>query len=286
MNNDAKFIYKRIGAYIIDVVLLSLLGTFLSGLPFLNPSYEESKELSKKYVDLFGDSLSVTRDIDKYREDETISIEELDELKKYENLLPVFEKYEEEIKGKDEINKLLDEVNTYYSDSFNKDARKIKRLDLYRDIIQLVLIVLLLVIVPTYSKGVTVGKALFKLRVVKEDDKDATIVNHLIRAVILYGVVFSIISMIFAQTLSVNDFYQYDNVVAKISNAVLLTTLGFMVFRQDCRSLHDLIAGTKVISTKEAKEDVVIVKAEEEIPEAKVESVKKSTKKKKTTKKK
>lgn len=286
MNNDAKFIYKRIGAYIIDVVLLSLLGTFLSGLPFLNPSYEESKELSKKYVDLFGDSLSVTRDIDKYREDETISIEELNELKKYENLLPVFEKYEEEIKGKDEINKLLDEVNTYYSDSFNKDARRIKRLDLYRDIIQLVLIVLLLVIVPTYSKGVTVGKALFKLRVVKEDDKDATIVNHLIRAVILYGVVFSIISMIFAQTLSVNDFYQYDNVVAKISNAVLLTTLGFMVFRQDCRSLHDLIAGTKVISTKEAKEDVVIVKAEEEIPEAKVESVKKSTKKKKTTKKK
>lgn len=286
MNNDAKFIYKRIGAYIIDVVLLSLLGTFLSGLPFLNPSYEESKELSKKYVDLFGDSLSVTRDIDKYREDETISKEELDELKKYENLLPVFEKYEEEIKGKDEINKLLDEVNTYYSDSFNKDARKIKRLDLYRDIIQLVLIVLLLVIVPTYSKGVTVGKALFKLRVVKEDDKDATIVNHLIRAVILYGVVFSIISMIFAQTLSAQDFYQYDNVVAKISNAVLLTTLGFMVFRQDCRSLHDLIAGTKVISTKEAKEDVVIVKAEEEIPEAKVESVKKSTKKKKTTKKK
>ena len=224
--------------------------------------------------------------------DDKISVEELEELKKFDSFEPIFEEYTEEI-NKDEAKKLTDKVASYYTNTYNQDAREIKRLAIVSDIVNICLLVIYFMVLPIFTKGVTAGKNIFKLKVVKENGKDATFVDYLIRGVILYGIVFSIISIVFGQTLSANDFYKYDEIVGRISNGVLLLTFGFMVFRKDCRSLHDLASRTTVISTKEEKkeeeteevkeEKVTKVENKKEVKEAKVEPVKK---KKKTTKKK
>lgn len=283
--NDSNYIYKRIGAYLIDVIIVALLTTLLSYVSFLNPSKDKSDELSEKYVVLYSDILSATNDINKYLEDNVISKEELDELKKYDSLLPVTSKYEEEI-NKEDSNKLLDELLKYYNDSYNSDAREIRRLDLYRDIIRIVLLCLYFVLLPIYTKGVTLGKKLLKLRIVRNDNTDAKPMDYVIRMVILYSIIFTITSIIFAYTLSVKDFYTYDNILSRINSAFLLVIFGMIVFKKDMRGLHDVLSNTKVISTKEEiKTEEVKEEKEvrEEIPEAKVEKVKK---KKKTTKKK
>ena len=289
---DTNYIFRRIGAYIIDGVVVAVLTTLIASIGFINPYKAKNDEMTKKYSDLYKDSIQVVSDINKYLEDDKISVEELEELKKFDSLKPIFEEYTEEI-NKDEAKKLTDKVASYYTNTYNQDAREIKRLAIVSDIVNICLLVIYFMVLPIFTKGVTIGKSIFKLKVVKEDGKEATFVDYLIRGVILYGIVFSIISIVFGQTLSANDFYKYDEIVGRISNGVLLLTFGFMVFRKDCRSLHDLASRTTVISTKEEKkeeeteeikeEKVTKVENKKEVKEAKVEPVKK---KKKTTKKK
>lgn len=289
--NESKYIFKRIGVYLIDIIIVAFITTLLSYVSFINPYKDKAAELNEKHVKLYSDVLSSSNDINKYIEDDVISVEELDELKKYDSLLPVFEKYNEEIKKEDSKN-LLNEVFDYYENIYKEDAREIKRLDLYRSIIKVVLSLLYFIALPIYTKGVTVGMKLLKLRVVRTDGTDAKPVDYVIRAVIVYGIVFTIISLIFAYTLSVKDFYTYDNILNKISSIVISVVLFTIVFRRDMRGLHDILSNTKVISTKveeveteEVKEEVKVEKKEtkKEIPEAKVEKV---NKKKKATKKK
>ena len=289
---DTNYIFRRIGAYIIDGVVVAVLTTLIASIGFINPYKAKNDEMTKKYSDLYKDSIQVVSDISKYLEDDKISVEELAELKKFDSLKPVFEEYTEEI-SKDEAKKISEKVASYYTNTYNQDAREIKRLAIVSDIVNICLLVIYFMVLPIFTKGVTIGKSIFKLKVVKEDGKEATFVDYLIRGVILYGIVFSIISIVFGQTLSANDFYKYDEIVGRISNGVLLLTFGFMVFRKDCRSLHDLASRTTVISTKEEKkeeeteeikeEKVTKVENKKEVKEAKVEPVKK---KKKTTKKK
>ena len=289
---DTNYIFRRIGAYIIDGVVVAVLTTLIASIGFINPYKAKNDEMTKKYSDLCKDSIQVVSDINKYLEDDKISVEELEELKKFDSFEPIFEEYTEEI-NKDEAKKLTDKVASYYTNTYNQDAREIKRLAIVSDIVNICLLVIYFMVLPIFTKGVTAGKNIFKLKVVKENGKDATFVDYLIRGVILYGIVFSIISIVFGQTLSANDFYKYDEIVGRISNGVLLLTFGFMVFRKDCRSLHDLASRTTVISTKEEKkeeeteevkeEKVTKVENKKEVKEAKVEPVKK---KKKTTKKK
>ena len=289
--SESKFIFKRVGAYLIDIIIVAFVTTLLGYVSFINPYRDKADVLNEKYVNLYSDVLSASNNINKYIEDDVISVEELEELKKYDRLLPVLDKYNEEVK-KEDSTKLLNELFDYYNDSYKQDAREIRRLDFYRDIIKIVLLCVFFIGLPIYTKGETVGMKLLKLRIVRNDGTEAKPVDYVIRTVILYGVIFTIISLILAYTLSAKDFYNYDNVLNKINSLVLLVIFGMIVFKKDMRGLHDILSSTKVISTKieeveteEVKEEVKVEKKEtkKEIPEAKVEKVKK---KKKTTKKK
>lgn len=53
MNNST--IFKRIGAYLIDMVIITLIGMAITKLSFINPKYDEYKETSEKYNDMLMD---------------------------------------------------------------------------------------------------------------------------------------------------------------------------------------------------------------------------------------
>jgi hypothetical protein len=77
----------------------------------------------------------------------------------------------------------------------------------------------------------------------------------------------------------------FISVYPKISSVLsifLLVTMLFMMYREDGRGLHDLISNTKVISTKELKEE----KPKDIVEEAKVIEEKQLADKKKERKKK
>ena len=140
------------------------------------------------------------------------------------------------------------------------------------------------VILCYFCNGITLGKYLMKLRIVSANDKKLNIGHFLIRALLVNLLLSNLISIIFVLTMNKDTFI---NIYPKVSNVLtifLLATMLFVTYRNDGRGLHDIIANTKVISTKEpnVKEEI-----KEEIKEAKVieEKMENKETKKKTPKK-
>lgn len=82
-------------------------------------------------------------------------------------------------------------------------------------------------LLPVFWRGYVIGKKLMGVRIVQKNGKDVTIINMLLRLIV--G------GLVYALTLGIG---------AVVS--------AFMVgMREDKRSIHDLIAGTKVIHDEE-----------------------------------
>lgn len=62
MNN----IFKRIGAYLIDMVLITLIGMAVVKISFLNPKYEEYKSVSEEYSNTLMDYYDKKIDIEEF----------------------------------------------------------------------------------------------------------------------------------------------------------------------------------------------------------------------------
>ena len=140
------------------------------------------------------------------------------------------------------------------------------------------------VILCYYCHGITLGKYILKLKIVSNDDKKLNIGNYLLRSLFLNLILSNLVSVIFVMTMSKDTFVSVYPKVSSVLTLFLFATMLFIIYRKDGRGLHDLMANTKVISTKEAKEIKEEVKEEkkEDIVEAKVIEEKKTTK---TTKK-
>lgn len=50
-----NLIFKRIGAYFIDIIIVSLISTALSYISFINPKYDEYLEVSEEYNEIMND---------------------------------------------------------------------------------------------------------------------------------------------------------------------------------------------------------------------------------------
>lgn len=136
------------------------------------------------------------------------------------------------------------------------------------------------VILCYFCNGITLGKYLMKLRIVSANDKKLNIGHFLIRALLVNLILSNLVSIIFISTMSKDTFISIYPKVSNVLTIFLLATMMFVTYRNDGRGLHDLIANTKVIDTKEPK----VKEKVDEIEEAKVIEEKK-VEEKKTTKK-
>ena len=106
-------------------------------------------------------------------------------------------------------------------------------------------------------KGQTLGKKLQRIRVVSNDDKEMNQHLFILRSVILTNLIPQIASIIAIFTLKQNNWITVETIIGYISLAMSLALIIVLIFRNDERSLHDLICKTKVIEvpkkTKEAK---------------------------------
>lgn len=228
--------FKRIIAYILDTLLITLIAvsfTYIKPINFQLESYNNAYENYEKV------------------------------LKKYEKLEKKYETAKEDLKDKEisksEYTKLKKEYNSYkktYEIETKKVYKRQYQYSIVSTIIQLALIFAYFGIFQYSMGGQTIGKKLMKLKVVsKDDNKDLGLVNYLLRAIILNGVIAPIFLMVFASTLNYNDFYIAQSVVGDL-NSVLQIVIIIMVFmRVDNRGLHDIVGQTKVIEiTADGKE--------------------------------
>lgn len=103
-------------------------------------------------------------------------------------------------------------------------------------------------------KGQTLGKKIFKIRVVSENKKELNPSLFILRSVILTNLIPQIVSLLVLMFASESNWMIITNYIGYFEYLIIFIILGFMIFRDDERGLHDLITHTKVISTKQNKE--------------------------------
>lgn len=102
-------------------------------------------------------------------------------------------------------------------------------------------------------KGQTLGKKTMKLKVVPDKGKNLDVNLFMIRAIILTNLLPKIASIIVLTKLSPSNWLIAENIISEISNIITFLILGFMIFRDDERGLHDLICKTKVVESNKEK---------------------------------
>lgn len=237
--------FKRACAYVLDFVIISLLVSLLSFVPFLNPNRVQYSE-------------------------------------KYNELLEVRDQYVESQISEEE-----------FEQAYKPIAYEIYRLNTNYVIIDLVCVLLYFGVFQYFFEGQTVGKKLFGIRVVSNNENKLTLLNFILRSIVLSNVIISIALQCIVHFMDVEHYYPVYSNVNLVGTIILYIILFMALVRQDGRGLHDFVGGTKVIFTADydekkrmkIAEEQKVLESEYEIKATIKEPIKEEPKKKTTKEK-
>lgn len=247
-----KLFLKRLGAYLIDIILISLLVTLLSSNKYINKDYEKYKIVYDGYIEKHNEYDRYVKKLDKYYEDKKISQSEYKKLLEYKNeyTLELKDAYENKKVSEKEYNKIIESLSERYVEIDNNYSYKLLKYSIIPTIINIMCILLYFVVIQYYFNGQTLGKKMMKLRVVQNNDKRLTIFNFLIRSLIINEVLFNICNIICLILLSKNNYIVYNQIIYIVTYIFEMTIIFTMLFDKNNRGLHDYICNTKVIEDK------------------------------------
>lgn len=98
-----------------------------------------------------------------------------------------------------------------------------------------------------YNNGQTLGKKLLKIKVTSNSGKELKHTTYILRALILSGVLFSLISCVMLLFIKSNQYLYTVFPVSMVSSFITIVSALMIAFRKDKRAIHDLICDTKVI---------------------------------------
>ena len=283
-----KKILLRVGAFVIDMLICIVITVLLGQISLINP---KNSEVAVLYQELSIEGAkydSFIDDVEAYFKDGELVEEELTKIKTdYDTYSILFEgvNVKEEItnKKKDEIRGKIQET---YINKINNINYKISKANVYQSVISFVVYILYLGVVQWLMKGQTLGKKLFKLKVVNKNDIDKKVPlwNYLLRAVFVSELLLIGTDLILAMVLDLNPYLTANYWISNLRYIYEMAFLIVLIIRDDQRSVHDLLLNTRVAlfdkSGNEVK-DVLFLEEDEKEEETKEEKkdIKKSTKK-------
>lgn len=205
----------------IDILLVSLLSTFITSNSYINKDYKEYTKVADKYEEVYEEYVDSIEGLKEKLEDEKITQDKYD--KKEEKLSSTFDKKS---------------VNYNY---------KLIKLSTISTTISILVILLYFVVIQYYFNGQTIGKKIMKLRVVSNNDKKLNIFNYLIRSLILNEVLINGLSVVMVLVLSKSNYLIYNEIIYVINYVLEMALIFMVVFDKNNRGIHDYVANTKVI---------------------------------------
>ena len=116
--------------------------------------------------------------------------------------------------------------------------------------------ILYFIFLQYFLNGQTIGKKILKLRVKQEGEKKLEAGLFVLRGLILYSLPIKVIDLICLMNLNMKNYYNVSGILNRINMIIIFAIMGTIIFREDERGLHDLLAKTRVVSTKkELKEE-------------------------------
>lgn len=113
-------------------------------------------------------------------------------------------------------------------------------------IFNILLILIYFVLLPKVWNGQTVGKKILKLRVVSNSNEKVTVVQYLIRNMLINGLAQMILLLLFLYLLPSSMYFIFSSILTFIQLILVIISIFMILYRKDKRGLHDIFSGTKV----------------------------------------
>ena len=136
----------------------------------------------------------------------------------------------------------IDNANKLYMES---DKQKIV---FY--LINIVYIIGYFVILPLYINGSTLGKKVMGIKVEASYNQKLTFKSLFIRNLVINGLLYLIVVVLTLYLLPPNIYFPLISVVSFIQITLVIISIFMVLYRQDKRGIHDLLAHTKVVTIK------------------------------------
>ncbi len=120
-------------------------------------------------------------------------------------------------------------------------------------IINLGLTVLYFGIISYLWNGKTLGKSILKIRTVPVKGKRLKPHLYMLREIIKTNSIFKLLAIINIMFASKNTWFTLNSVITNCETLVIVVLIGFLIFREDERSLHDILCQTNVIEEKKVE---------------------------------
>ena len=156
-----------------------------------------------------------------------------------------------------EIEKKYNEV---YDNYINGEITAEQYLDEYTDVlydmqkanalpnaINTVLIIAYFIVFQYLNKGQTIGKKLLKIKIVNEDKKEISLKQMLIRGIMIYSILSSLINIILFFNVSRKVYMTSYLTIGAIETLILFLSAIFILYRNDKKALHDIVSKSIVI---------------------------------------
>ena len=108
-------------------------------------------------------------------------------------------------------------------------------------------IIVYFIVFQYLNKGQTIGKKLLKIKIVNEDKKDISISQMLIRGIMIYSILSSLINIILFFNVSRKVYMTSYLSIGAIESIILFLSAIFILYRNDKKALHDIVSKTIVI---------------------------------------
>lgn len=181
----------------------------------------------------------------------------------YEKYETEYNKYQELINDTEDVSLLIE------SDEYNNTMYNISKYSVVYTFINVALYIGYFVVFQKSTQGQTLGKKLFKIKVVSNDSNNVKIWQLLLRTLFIYSIVSDLLSGVSILLLPQNIYISFNSIVVVIFEFIMYASIIMLVFRADGRGLHDLVGKTKVIDLKSTLEDYVVEAQFEEKVESK-----------------
>ena len=113
--------------------------------------------------------------------------------------------------------------------------------------INLVFVFIYFVFIPFFMEGKTFGKALMKIRVVDESGGEATIHSLVIRNVVLNGLLYLFLSLLFIYIVPGILYLLMISILGIIQLALVIFSVFMVLYRKDGVGLHERLSHTRVV---------------------------------------
>lgn len=97
------------------------------------------------------------------------------------------------------------------------------------------------------NKGQTIGKKLFKIKIVDNDNKCPKGWQMIVRSLFIYNIISILYNVITINFLSINSFNVSYTAIGYAESLFVFISFFMIIYKKDGKGLHDIIAKTKVI---------------------------------------